>query len=690
MNLLIADTFTKSLGHLNLHEQKGAKVTWADLALDKLSGLNLEPLKEPKDPNFWSVRVNEDIRIILHKSGETYLLCYVGHHAAAYDWPLYRKLEVHPKTGAMQLVTMKEVVQEIIRRVVVEVAVAAPPKPTLGKLLTDDEMLAFGVPPELLDDVRDVNEDGFTGIYMHLPEEAAEALLQVLTGKKPRVPQPVVPGTDPYAHPDAQRRFRNISNVEELRRAFDYPWDKWLVFLHPEQRQLVERDYSGPARVSGSAGTGKSIVAVHRAVHLARKNPEARILLTTISEVLANDLRHKRDQLISNEPRIAERVEVLALPAIAVRLYRAQFGAPKLATRAEVRALIGAAAQAVGGHKFRLPFLYSEWEHVVDAWQVHTWEQYRDVARLGRKTRVAEPQRRVLWSIFEKAIAALEAGTLLTEAGLFTKLAGALAKSGQAPFDYAVVDESQDISVPHLRYLAVLGKTRKDALFFSGDLGQRIYQQPFSWRSLGVDIRGRSRTLQVNYRTSHQIRQQADRLLNAVVADVDENQEVRNGTVSVFDGEAPLVSVLGSVAEESAAVAQWIVARLKGGANPHEIGVLVRTEAEYPRARAALEAAQAPYKVLDENVATQAGHVSITKIELAKGLEFRCVAVMACDADIIPLESRIDSAADEPDQREVFETERHLLYVACTRARDYLLVTSAKSPSEFLDDLMLK
>jgi len=378
---------------------------------------------------------------------------------------------------------------------------------------------------------------------------------------------------------------------------------------------------------------------------------------------------------------------VSALPAIGMRLYRAQFGAPKLATRADARVIIEGAAQAVGGHKFSLPFLYSEWEHVVDAWQLRTWEQYRDVQRLGRKTRVAEPQRRVLWSIFEKAIAALEADALLTEAGLFTKLADALAASGQAPFDYAIVDESQDISIPHLRYLAMLGKARKDSLFFAGDLGQRIYQQPFSWRSLGVDIRGRSRTLQINYRTSHQIRAQADRLLNAAVADVDENNEVRNGTISVFDGAAPLIKELGSVAEEATVVGEWIAARLKDGASPHEIGVLVRSEAEYPRARAALQAAQAAYTVLDDSVATKSGTVSITKIELAKGLEFRCVAVMACDADIIPLQSRIESAADEPDLKEVYETERHLLYVACTRARDHLLVTSSNQPSEFLRDL---
>ena len=295
MEFIINVSFSDSLARLAGDEQRAVKTTAFDLQLNPASpGMNFHKLDRAKDRNFWSVRASSDIRIIVHRTGSSLILCYADHHDKAYAWAERRKIEFHPITGTPQIVVLKEEVVKIIRRVFVEVPVAAPPKPTLGQLLTDDEMLAYGVPPELLDVVRRENEDGFMRIYGHLPGEAAEALMQVLTGNKPRVPQPVAPGTDPYAHPDAQRRFRNIYNIAELQRAFDYPWDKWLVFLHPEQRQLVEREYSGPARVSGSAGTGKTIVAVHRAVHLARKNPQARILLTTISEVLANDLRHKR------------------------------------------------------------------------------------------------------------------------------------------------------------------------------------------------------------------------------------------------------------------------------------------------------------------------------------------------------------------------------------------------------------
>jgi superfamily I DNA/RNA helicase len=253
-------------------------------------------------------------------------------------------------------------------------------------------------------------------------------------------------------------------------------------------------------------------------------------------------------------------------------------------------------------------------------------------------------------------------------------------------FDFAVVDEAQDIGVAHLRFLAALGGDRPNALFFAGDLGQRIFQQPFSWKSLGVNVCGRSRTLRVNYRTSHQIRTQADRLLGPVVADVDGNREDRGDTVSVFNGPPPTLRSLRSEADEISAVGGWIAEQARAGVLPHEFGVFVRSEAQLDRAQAAVKAAGIAFKVLDERVETASGHISIGTMHLAKGLEFRAVAVMACDDEIIPLQERIEAVGDDADLQEVYDTERHLLYVACTRARDHLLVTGVAPVSEFLDD----
>lgn len=193
--------------------------------------------------------------------------------------------------------------------------------------------------------------------------------------------------------------------------------------------------------------------------------------------------------------------------------------------------------------------------------------------RLGRKTRLQEAQRKVLWSIFERVRAGLRARQLITQAELFSSLAVEISKNKKVIFDFAVVDEAQDISVAHLRFLAALGGDRPNALFFAGDLGQRIFQQPFSWKALGVDVRGRSRTLRVNYRTSHQIRMQADCLLGPVVIDVDGNSEARSDTISVFNGPPPAVHSLKSETDEAKCVGNWIVECTKAGVLPHEFGV---------------------------------------------------------------------------------------------------------------------
>ena len=203
-----------------------------------------------------------------------------------------------------------------------------------------------------------------------------------------------------------------------------------------------------------------------------------------------------------------------------------------------------------------------------------------------------------------------------------------------------MVDESQDINIPQLRFLAALAVNRPNSLFFAGDLGQRIFQQPFSWKTLGVDIRGRSQTLRINYRTSHQIRMQADKLLDPALSDVDGITEERGGTISVFNGPVPTISSFKTSELEIEAVSQWLTDRVSAGIKPDEIGVFVRSEAELPRARAALETAGLAYKVLDEKMATPVETVSLCPMHLAKGLEFRAVAVMACDDEVIPLQAR--------------------------------------------------
>lgn len=697
MIFCIADSFPKALAKLPAQEQKAVKTTVFDLQVDPAHpSLQFHRIDKSKDPNFWSVRVSRDIRLIVHKTAESFLICYVDHHDEAYLWAERRRIETHPRTGAAQIVEVRERLQEVHVPVAIEAGPVPVPTPLvlppLFSRYTDDELLVYGVPPDWLADVRIATEDSIFDLVGHLPAEAAEALLDLAVGEKPELPVVVSPETaSPFQHPDAQRRFRVMEDMEELKRALEYPWDQWAVFLHPSQRQVVGQKFSGPARVSGSAGTGKTVVAIHRAANVLKADPQARLLLTTFSLPLANALEGKLRLLTGTEKGIVPRVTVLPFRGVASDLFTLAFGHhPRAASDEQARGALKAAAAELRVTTFTQRFLVSEWLNVVDAWQVSDTAAYQNVPRLGRKNRLGVKQRETLWPVFERARALLASQGLLTWPMIFGEVTRHFSTRQEKPFTHAIVDESQDLGVPELRMLAAITLQGPDTLFFAGDLGQRIFQEPFSWKALGVDIRGRSKTLKVNYRTSHQIRQAADRLLPKVVQDVDGIEQDRRGTVSVFNGPDPKVRTYPDAARESQGIAEWIKGLVAEGVAPAEIGLFVRSNAELARARAAVKSAGQMQLELSERAEDRQGRIAIGTMHLAKGLEYKAIAVMACDDDVLPLKDRVESVADESELDEVYETERHLFYVACTRARDQLLVSGVKPASEFISDLHAK
>jgi hypothetical protein len=663
---------------LPVQEAKAVKTTVVDLQIDPTGkGMSFHRIDRSKDSNFWSVRVSRDIRLIVHKTAESFLVAYVDHHDKAYAWAERRRIEAHPKTGAIQIVEVRERVEEVAPAPLAQIAAIAPSdvEQLLFIKLDDAALLSVGVPADWLADVRAANDDRFLDLAIHLPAEAAEALLQYTsTGQLPAPVQVV--DADPYVHPDAQRRIMLVAGEEELRQALDYPWERWGVFLHPSQRAVVERDFSGPARVSGSAGTGKTVVALHRAVRLARAHPEARILLTTFSEPLALSLAEKLKILAPESGGIVPRITVKDWASAADELFQLIEGRrPRLVSAEVLRTMIAESAKAVGVKGFTPRFLLSEWTNVVDAWGIDGLERYATVPRLGRRSPLGPKQRERLWSVFGPVAAGLKQQGLFTRAGVYRHLKAYYGDNGSKPFDYIVVDEAQDLGPAELEFLASVKKDGENSLFFAGDIGQRIFQHPFSWKALGLDVRGRSFTLKVCYRTSRQIRGMADRLLPNSLRDADGNEEERVGTISVFDGPSPEVSLLASTDLEIEHAGAFLSSAADDGILPHEIGVFVRSPKIIVRARAAVEASK-----LSEGV-------TISVMHLAKGLEFRAVVVMACDQNLLPLESRIAEAADEGELDDIYETERQLLYVACTRARDRLLVTGVAPGSEFLKDL---
>ncbi|MCV0394347.1 MAG: UvrD-helicase domain-containing protein [Rhizobiaceae bacterium] len=668
MTVYFGKSFQKALSRLTGQEQAAVKIAAFDIQSNPESpGLALHRIDRCQDPDFWSARVNRDIRIVLHKRGGDTLLAFVGHHDDAYDWAQRRRMEEHPRTGAAQIVEINERVEEVVTRRYVEEAVR---KPTIFARESDETLLSWGVPADWLDTVRQATEDTVLDIATHLPDEAQEALLAAAVGERPVIRLAAATQTG-YSHPDARRRFTVIGDEAELAAALDAPWEDWAIFLHPAQREFVERDFNGPARVIGSAGTGKTVVALHRTVRLAGEDAGNRVLLTTFSAGLADGLKGKLARLTESQPDIAGRIVVDTLPDAARRLAAERFGAIAIAHDEEVEALLFEAARAEGTGVSR-GFLAEEWRLIVDAWDVRDADTYRDLPRLGRKVRMAASRRDEVWRVFSRVLDTLDARGKLTEAGLMHRLALDI---GAPPFTHIVVDEAQDISVPELHLVSAIAGGRPNGLFFAGDIGQRIFRSPFPWKAASVDIQGRSRSLKVNYRTSHQIRTKSDLLLPPRLLEADGGEDSRLGVSSVFHGPAPQIRTFRDREEEIAAVTAWIAACIEEGFDASTIAILVRSEQELDAANSAASSRQAV-------------DVHVGLMHEAKGREFRAVAVIACDADVVPSEARLLAASDERALKEIYDTERHLLYVAATRARERLWLSAVEPATEFLADLL--
>jgi hypothetical protein len=685
----------------------------------KGQGTNLHRLDKSRDKNLWSCRANQDIRIILHLHNGQITLLYVDHHDAAYDWAENRVYKFDEKVKNWKVVKIKE--ETVVLRTTVE---AEPEAKRPYAKYSDDALAATGASPGDFDDIRAADEDAIfnLGLSAMVLESLLDSLspsrasseasygvarsevsaFKIVTNEEKIDPVPevvldaaavalvlpvasIVPVEPPP--PVVYGTVVRVNSQEQLEAVLSGQWEKWQIFLHPNQQELVDAHYSGPVRISGSAGTGKTIVALHRVNHLLRISDDTRVLLTTLSPALAGFLHARLRKLLADRPRLGERVEVAGIDEYAQRLYKLHVGPFQLTSRETVAQWITEACQAAGDAKLRPLFLLNEWEDVIDAQQLTTLEQYQAAERLGRKIRLHAERRQAFWAIFAQVWAKLQAAGTMTSAGLYHRLVTALERLPGSPVDHVVVDECQDLNQGQVRFLAALGRNRANALFFTGDIGQRIFQQPFSWKALGIDLRGRTKTLRVNYRTSQQIRKTADRLLEASIVDADGERVDRSKTISAFGGTAPVISVCDDEAAEQAAAVAFLQERLTAGVKPHEMAIMVRDEAQLPRAQAAAQAAGLPAVVLDQRLATLAGSLNLSTMHLAKGLEYRAVVVMACDDDVIPSPTRLDAVSDPGDLKEAYELERHLLYVACTRARDHLLVTGVHPASEFLTDL---
>jgi hypothetical protein len=641
-------------------------------------GLSLERLST-RSKNLWSGRASRDLRFILFRDADAWLLLYVDHHDAAYRWAERRDVGRHPVTGALQVVEIVETVREVER--VVQRTAAAPP---LLADRADDYLVSLGIPPDYLPVLREVrSEDDLLVIAERLPADVADRLLRVGAGElvpPPAVISPAAPLTQAAA---ASSQFYVLADLEGLTAALAGPLDQWLAFLHPSQHALVAFDPRGPVKVTGTAGTGKTVVALHRARHLARAGK--RVLLTSYVSTLCDNLQLALSRLMT--PAEMKRVTVSTVHRLALRLVNSVEPGTSAVDDQDIDQAIEAAARRLAPDLDR-KFLLSEWDAVIAPSAISDWSEYRTTRRTGRGKALSVAERKRVWTVFEAVLADFTARSRLPFAHL-ARRAEALLESGrlESPVDAVLVDEIQDLRPAALRLLRALAARSPGGLMLFGDPGQRIYAGGFSLGALGIDIRGRSHVLRINYRTTREIRRAADLLLGAEQDDLEGGRESRADAQSLLRGPEPILEGLRDRADEIENAVAWIKVRLQGGLAPDEVACFARTKATVNALAGALEKAGVPAHLLEKGASLRAA-VRLGTMHRAKGLEFKAVLILDASEATLPSKPALAESDDPADREAALERERQLLYVAMTRARDLLRVTWNKKPSPFLAPLL--
>lgn len=679
-NVIIASQLFSSLGQLAANEQirviEFIKTFQANPAHPSQS---LERVTRARSKGVWAGRVTSDLRAIIHKDGDTWAILYVDHHNAAYDWAERRDIGRHSVTGALQIVESVETVREVER--VVEVLVK-PENPPVFDSHGDDYLLSLGVPDSWLPTIRRVrDEDQLLVVCANLPEEVGERLLSLAAGEFVTPPQPLPVDRPAIEAADTRRRFFMVDDADGLAAALAAPMERWIAFLHPSQRSLVTRTFNGPAKVSGSAGTGKTVVAMHRARHLVRHGE--RVLLTSFVTTLCGNIQRNLLRLCTEAER--RNITVSTVHKQALDIVRQVEPRVRPAPDDDIDKLLDA-LRVRHAPDYDAAFIRAEWDNVVRLQGIESWDGYRQALRTGRGRGLSVKERKALWQVFGGVIDALGRRQMRDWAGLCARAEELVANGTvQSPYTAVVVDEVQDLRPPDLRFLRVLCAARPGNLMVCGDAGQRIYPGGFSLGALGIDVRGRSAVLRINYRTTEQIRRVADRLLGQVADDMDGGEEPRSGAQSLLHGPAPILRGYESRNEEVDAAVERIRAWLDEGLQPEAIGVFARTGARLEAVGDALGHAEIPWcRLSDQDDGASVG-VHLGTMHRAKGLEFKAVLVLDCAEGVVPSPAATRSA-DDPHDREAAEArERRLLYVAMTRARDELVVSWSGRPSRFIE-----
>lgn len=666
------------------------------------SGLDLKLPKGAADRRVRTARVNDDYRAVLLELPERagYVLAAVKSHDDAYRFAQRVVFGVNEVTGALQLLDPAPL-REALTGAVAASGISSGVRPVLGHV-RERQLRRLGFDDELAADLmRITDEDALLGVAERLPRAQAEAVLDLVAGHTvdevwadlvdhSEMATEKIDTTDVLAaleRPLSRLSFTSPDNEAELRAVLEGSFEKWRVWLHPLQRRVAYRTgYRGPFRVTGGAGTGKTVTALHRAAYLATGvSLDQRVLFTTYTRTLAQSIKEQLVRLAG--PSVLSRVDVLTVDALARRvLAAAESGRARQMRMAGDTApeLVDLWAQAARGSRggWTPDFLGSEWSSVVLAQGIADRDAYLTARRSGRGRRLSRIDRADLWQVFERFTLLLTANEMMT----FTQIAAraADAPAGNVTYRHAVVDEAQDLHPAHWRLLRSVVPAGEDDLFLVGDAHQRIYAYKVSLSSLGIETRGRSRRLTVNYRTSREILRWCMGIVDGhPVDDLDSELDTLAGARSAFRGPEPVLAGYRTRGEELAALARTIRGWTDEDIDPADMCVMTRARSLGSTVAEALADAGLDVLVLGPDTPDNPDRkgVRVATMHRAKGLEFRAVALVGVEQGTIPPPSL---PTGEDNGHDYEQQERCLLYVAGSRARERLSVTWTGTPSPLM------
>ena len=669
----------------------------------RASGLNYERIANAKDPNMRSLRIDGGYRAIVLKpaQGNVYMLLWADKHDDAYDWATRHMCSINAETGALQVYQPLEMAQQEADAGISSGARTKPgardEEPGIFAELRQRQLVRLGVPADMVEEVLRIRtEDDLEELAQRLPDEAYDALFLYMAGESyeqivvdretPAAPVDTTDFVAALGRDESRARFVVVEDDLELEAMFNAPLERWRVFLHPSQRRLVERHWNGPVRVLGGAGTGKTVVAMHRARWLARQLPAGeRILFTTFTRNLAADIGNNLRAICT--PEEMERIEVINLDQWVQRFLRGRRYRFRLTFDRDREAWREALAKKPGDLDLSDAFYADEWEQVVQANGITTREAYLRVFRVGRGTPLNRAKRERIWRVFEEYRAQLAERGIMEVTDCY-RAAAALIEDDRSGANFAavIVDEAQDMVAPAWRLIRFLAPDGRDDLFIVGDAHQRIYsRKPVVLGHCGIEIRGRARKLRLNYRTTEETRRWAAGLLDGyAIDDLDGGSDDNSRIRSVTKGPEPRLQHFRTRDEQ----ATWIVRHLTELADRNEplrgVCVVARTRDERDAIGEALEDAGLEVEVLEADSPDESSTgVRLATMHRVKGLEFDHMVIASINKDLMPL-AAVVNATDGPERTATETAERALLYVAATRAKIALQVLSFGDPSPFL------